>query len=303
MGTFLGLLYGRQITFKPKPLPDHVNLNGKMALVTGANGGLSLEACKELVAHGLSRVILGVRSVAKGETAKNEIVALRTDINVQIWELDQEDFESIEQFADRAATIEHTRSKTGHEMNDQINHLGTSLLSLLLLGPLRRTSVTANSSTRLTIVTSETHFWAKFKEINAANTLKEMDDGRTFGKGMNHYNTTNTRAGVNVIINGVNPGFCQSSLHRSDPSGSSFFNLIGWFVAQGAHCLTDAATQHIEDGHCAYLSEQIIKRPSAFVMSERGRKAQTEIWNETIQLLSQEAPSIDLLNSLYSSES
>ncbi|KAI0106127.1 dehydrogenase [Hypoxylon sp. NC0597] len=285
MGSFPGFLY-RQITFKPKPLPKGVNLNGKTALVTGANAGLGLEACKELAAHGLARIILGVRNISKGEDAKKTILAYNPEIDIQAWELDQESFESIKIFAEKAAALdrldvvilnagvknlEFIKSKTGHEMHIQVNHLGTALLSLLLLGPLKKTAAATGSPSRLTIVSSENHFWAKLKEIDTPNTLIKMDEKETFGKGMDRYNVSkllnvlwmrelSAKAGTSVIINAVNPGFCRSTLHRSDSSGSSFANLIGWTSEQGGHCLTDAATLHDEDSHGAYLSEQAVKR-------------------------------------------
>ncbi|KAI1080455.1 NAD(P)-binding protein [Whalleya microplaca] len=326
MGTFPGFLY-RQLTFKPKPLPSDVRLHGKTALVTGANVGLGLEACKELAAHGLSRVILGVRSTSKGDAAKGEIIANNPDIDVQVWEVDQESFESIKIFSDRAAALERLdivilnagvknmeffKSKTGHESNVQVNHLGTALLSLLLLGLLKRTATATGLPARLTIVTSENHFWPRLKEIEGPNTLAQMDEKESFGKGMERYNTSkllnvlwmrelSARTGDDIIINAVNPGFCKSSLHRSDPSGSSSFaNLIGWSTAQGGHCLTDAATQHSTDGRGAYISEQTVKSPSSFVLSTQGYNAQTKIWNETIQLLSNEVPGVDVLGNLGS---
>ncbi|OTA89002.1 hypothetical protein M434DRAFT_115200 [Hypoxylon sp. CO27-5] len=285
MGSFPGFLY-RQVTFKPKPLPKNVNLKGKTALVTGANTGLGLEACKELAAHGLARIILGVRNISKGEDAKKTILAYNPEIDIQAWELDQESFESIKKFAEKAAVLdrldivilnagvknlEFIKSKTGHELHVQVNHLGTALLSLLLLVPLKKTAATTGSPARLTIVSSENHFWAKLKEINAPNTLLKMDEKEAFGKGMDRYNASkllnvlwmcelSAKAGNDVIINAVNPGFCRSTLHRSDSSGSSFANMIGWTPEQGGHCLTDAATLHDKDGHGAYLSEQAVKR-------------------------------------------
>ncbi|KAI0972453.1 NAD(P)-binding protein [Xylaria arbuscula] len=323
MGSFLGFLY-RQATCKPQPLPQSVQLHGQTVLVTGANAGLGLEACKELAAHGAARIILGVRSTQKGEGAKQEILAQYPDIDIHVWELDHEVFDSVRNFASKAAALdrldiailnagvknlEFTQSKTKHESNVQVNHLGTALLSLLLLGPLKATATATSSKTRLTIVSSENHFWVKFNEVNAPNTLECMDTKESFGSGMDRYNATkllnvlwmrelSTRAGDNVIINAVNPGFCQSSLHRTDPSGSSFVKLIGWTASQGGHCLTDAATQHLSDGHGAYISEQTVKSPSPFVLSAEGKAAQTKIWTETIQLLREEAPGIDFLENL-----
>ncbi|KAI1132543.1 NAD(P)-binding protein [Nemania abortiva] len=322
MGSHLGFIY-RQLVFKPKPLPHSVKLTGQTALVTGSNTGLGLEACKELAAHGVARIILGVRSKAKGEEAKKEILAHKPDVDVRVWELDHESFDSLRKFADEAATLdrldivilnvgvkntEFTKSKTGHELHVQVNHLGTSLLSLLLLGPLKATAAANDSTTRLTIVSSENHFWVKFNEINAPSTLERMDTEESFGKGMDRYSTSkllnilwmrelSIRAPENVIINAVNPGFCRSELHRSDPSGSAFVKWIGWTAQQGGHCLTDAVIQP-RDGYGAYISEQTKKSPSPFVLSPQGQAAQTKIWNETIKLLHEAVPDVDLLQNL-----
>ncbi|KAI1329211.1 NAD(P)-binding protein [Xylariaceae sp. FL0255] len=321
MGGFLGFLY-RQLTFKPKPLPSYVNLKGKTALLTGASAGLGVEACLELAAHGLSRVILGVRDPSKCHSIKTSLEA-HPDLDVQVWQLDQELFSSIQNFADRAAgldrldivilnagikDINYAKSKGGHELNTQINHLGTALLSLLLLDPLQRTALATGTSSRLTIVSSENHFWAKLKELKGPNTLANLDDEKTFGKDMDRYSVTKLlnilwmrelsartdHTDSNVIINAVNPGFCKTNLHRYHQSGTTLANMIGWTAVQGGHCLTDAAVQHPRD-RGAYISEQLVTKPSSFVLSQEGRKAQVKIWNETLQLLKAELPSLDLL--------
>ncbi|KAI0381179.1 NAD(P)-binding protein [Hypomontagnella monticulosa] len=322
MGSFSGFVY-RQLTFKPKPLPTTVNLQGMTALVTGANGGLGLEACLELAARGVSRIILGVRDPSKCDAAKS-IQAKNPNTDVQVWQIDQESLESIKEFADKAAGLdrldivilnigvkgmEYAKSaKGGHELNTQVNHLGTAFLSLLLLGPLQKTAVATGAPVRLTIVSSENHFWVNLKEVKGPDTLANLDRKETFGKGMDRYNVTkllnvlwmrelSTRAGENVVINAVNPGFCRTSLHRSHPGGASFANMIGWTAAQGGHCLTDAATQH-PNARGAYISEQTVKSPSPFVLSKEGQSAQVKIWNETIELLTREGPSVDLLSNL-----
>ncbi|KAI0199500.1 NAD(P)-binding protein [Astrocystis sublimbata] len=318
MGSFWGFLY-RQLTFRPKPLPSDVDLKGKTALVTGASAGLGVEASLELAAHGLSRVILGVRDPDKCQ-AIQAALAKHPGLDVQVWPVEQESFASIKEFTDRAAaldrldiailnagvkSVEYAQSKGGHELNTQVNHLGTAMLSLLLLGPLQRTAAATGQTARLTIVSSENHFWVKLKEIKGPDTLTHLDDKATFGKDMDRYNVTkllnvlwmrelSARANGDVVINAVNPGFCNSSLHRSHPGGASFANMIGWTAAQGGHCLTDAAIQHPHDKG-AYISEQMVKSPSSFVLSGEGQKAQSKIWGETIQLLAQESPSSDLL--------
>ncbi|KFA51620.1 hypothetical protein S40293_03968 [Stachybotrys chartarum IBT 40293] len=325
MGSFLGFMF-RQLTDKPKPLPKDVNLQGKTALVTGANVGLGLEAAKELVAHGLSRIILGVRSSVKANDAKKALLDINANVDVQVWELDQESFESVKLFADRADSldrldavilsagvkrIKYDRStKGGHEMNVQVNHLGTAFLSLLLLAPLEKTAVATAAPSRLTIVSSENHFWVDFKEGKTSNIIEHMDQEQSFGKGMDRYNKSKLLnilwmlqlskrvSGARIIINAVNPGFCKSSLHRSDPGAASFVKLVGWTAAQGGYCLADAVARHEESGTGTYISEQRVKSPSPYVLTKEGADVGAKLWDETIALFSKEAPGVGVLAGL-----
>ncbi|KAE8151806.1 dehydrogenase [Aspergillus avenaceus] len=325
MGGFLGFLY-RQLAFTPKPLPSSVNLDGQTALITGGNVGLGLEAAKQLASRGLSRLVLGVRTVSKGEAAKEEIQRQSPTCEVVVWPLDQESFESIKAFGERVQTLdrldvvilsagvkflEFTQSKTGHEAHVQVNHLGTSLLSLLLLPILQNTSkIHRSTPARLTIVTSEVHFWTKFPEKDAPNTLTRMDEPDSFGDGMDRYNTSkllnilwlrelSQKAGPDVIINGVNPGLCASSLHRSDttPGVNQFNKIFAWSAVQGGHNLVDAAVLH-ETDQGAYVSEQAVKKPSPFVQSKDGERVQGKLWDETIALLRESVPGVDLLRGI-----
>ncbi|KAJ6023821.1 dehydrogenase [Penicillium herquei] len=327
MGGMAGFMY-RQLTFAPKPLPSSISLAGKTAIVTGGNTGLGLEAAKGMAKHGLSRVIIGVRTLLKGEAAKREIVAQSPNCDVLVWELDQESFSSMHAFSERVdreldrldivilcagvKLLEFIKSEnTGHEMNVQVNHIGTAILSLLLLGPLQRTAKTnPGQQTRLTIVTSEVHFWTEFEAKDAPNILARLDEPSSFGEGMDRYNTSkllnvlwlrelSSKVGPDVIVNGVNPGLCASTLHRSDTTpGIGMFNKIfAWSSEQGGHNLVDAAIQHATD-QGAYISEQVVKKPSPFVLSPQGKQAQTKLWDETITLLQEALPGVDLLRTM-----
>ncbi|KAK7997415.1 hypothetical protein PG989_005455 [Apiospora arundinis] len=214
MGTQVGHFF-RQLTFKPKPLPPDIRLDGQTAIITGAsNGSLGSEAAKELASHGLARLILAVRNAAatSAEAAKQQIIEQgaesATTCDVQVWEVDYESFESMSAFAARARSeldrldivilcagvknLEFARAKTGHESNIQVNHLGTAYLSLLLLPSLRATAKKIGRPSRLTIVASEVHFWTSFSERHAPSILQRLDEESSFrGKGgMERYNTS-----------------------------------------------------------------------------------------------------------------
>jgi hypothetical protein len=69
-----------------------------------------------------------------------------------------------------------------------------------------------------------------------------------------------SKVGPELIVNGVNPGLCASTLHRSDttPGIKSFNKTFVWTAAQSGHNLVDAAVQN-SNAQGAYLSEQAIK--------------------------------------------
>jgi NAD(P)-dependent dehydrogenase (short-subunit alcohol dehydrogenase family) len=282
MGGFFGFIW-RQWTVTPKPLSPSTTLEGTTILITGGNIGLGFEAAKELASRKPSKLILAVRDAKKGELAKEAILERSPHTNVEVWELDYGSYDSINAFGTRLQELErldyallnagvkhmqYTKSDIGHETNVQINHIGTSLVSLQVLPVLQKTAKQTDHPSRLTIVSSEGHFWVPFKERTAPNILARMDEEETFGNQMQRYYTTKLlnvlwmrelAARVKkeeVVINAVNPGFCYSGLHRHSSGAINIFLwLFGWKTELGAHCLTDALVEH-KDGHGGYLSEQ-----------------------------------------------
>ncbi|EPE36451.1 NAD(P)-binding Rossmann-fold containing protein [Glarea lozoyensis ATCC 20868] len=321
MGGYLGFMY-RQLTYTPKPLPQDTSISGNTILVTGANIGLGYEAARHLASHSPSRLILAVRNITTGEATKEAISKASPDCNIEVWPLDYDSYDSIIAFSKRAATLErldyvllnagvkqvtYTTASSGHETNIQINHISTSLLSLLLLPILQATARKTNKPSRLTLVSSEGHFWTPFKERTAPSILTRMDEKETFRDEMERYNTSKLLNvlwvrelarkvdGAEVLINTLNPGFCHSGIHRNGGGMINLFLwLLGWTTEQGGYCLADALVGH-GDSHGKYISEQKITEPSNFVLSEEGEVAQRRIWDETVDLLRKEAPKSDIV--------
>ncbi|QNE22921.1 SDR family NAD(P)-dependent oxidoreductase [Kribbella qitaiheensis] len=76
-------------------VPDQT---GKLAVVTGANSGTGKETAKRLAAAG-AQVVLAVRTMSKGEAARDEILAAHPDAQLEVRRIDLADLASVEEFA------------------------------------------------------------------------------------------------------------------------------------------------------------------------------------------------------------
>src|SRR5580704_2804080 len=77
-------------------VPDQA---GKLIVVTGANSGTGKEAARRLAGAG-AHVVLAVRTMAKGEQARAEILAAHPGAKLDIHRIDLADLVSVAEFAD-----------------------------------------------------------------------------------------------------------------------------------------------------------------------------------------------------------
>ena len=134
---------------KPKWTTDDIaDLTGRVAVVTGANTGLGLETARELAAKNAT-VVLAVRDLAKGESARADIAAGVPDADVSVQALDlasldsirsasaelHERFDAIDLLVNNAGVMFTPKSTTadGFELQLGVNHLGHFALTGLLL--------------------------------------------------------------------------------------------------------------------------------------------------------------------------
>src|SRR5690349_12530125 len=127
-------------------VPDQT---GKLAVVTGANSGTGKEAAKRLAAAG-AHVVMAVRTVAKGEAARAEILAAHPGAILSVSRVDLADLDSVRDFADRLTAAgtpidlllnnagvmtPPTRMTTadGFELQFGSNYLGPFALTMRLL--------------------------------------------------------------------------------------------------------------------------------------------------------------------------
>src|ERR1700712_1695295 len=81
---------------------------GRTVIVTGSNTGLGLAAAIKFANLGASRLILGVRSIEKGNAAKltveEQSKAKNPDCKIEVWQLDMLSYPSVKAFAARATS-------------------------------------------------------------------------------------------------------------------------------------------------------------------------------------------------------
>jgi retinol dehydrogenase-12 len=248
--------------------------------------GIGFEATRLLIEHKVSRIIIGARDISKAEKIRTELARCNGDCRIEFWDLDYESFQSVIAFAERAKTLdrldivllnagikplEFRLSASGHESTLQVNHLSTALLSALLLPRLKQSYRTTGVASRLTVVSSESHFFVPFKERSATNILARMDAPDTFEVPW-RYNLSkllevfwirelaSRTKSVEVVVNTVNPGLCWSQLHREDSTTALwlFRKLFARPAVQGANALIHAVVEEDWGIHGAYLSEQTV---------------------------------------------
>ena len=145
-------------------IPDQ---SGRIAVVTGANGGLGLETARALAGAG-AHVVMAARNQAKAAEAEADIRRTVPDASLEVAGLDLASQASVREAAERIAAahesvdilvnnagvmgIPERRTVDGFEMQFGTNHLGHYALTALLMPVLLRAP-----AARIVTVTSTAH--------------------------------------------------------------------------------------------------------------------------------------------------
>jgi NAD(P)-dependent dehydrogenase (short-subunit alcohol dehydrogenase family) len=150
---------------------DIPDLTGRVAVVTGANGGLGLESAKALAGAG-AHVVMAVRNQIKAKAAYDEIIATHTSASLEIVELDLASLESVRRAAQAISeghpsldillnnagvmALPERRTDDGFEMQFGVDHLGHWVFTADLMKALL-----AASAARVVTVTSTAHHFGR----------------------------------------------------------------------------------------------------------------------------------------------
>jgi NAD(P)-dependent dehydrogenase (short-subunit alcohol dehydrogenase family) len=193
-----------------------IDLTGRVAVITGASGGIGLETARALASAGAT-VALGNRNPAKAAAAEADLRASVPDAQIELGELDLTSLASVRQFAawvnanhDRIDILVNNagvmatpfaRTADGFELQFGTNHLGHFLLTTLLLPGLL-----ASGSARIVNVSSNGHHiaginwddpgydkteysaWAAYGQSKTANILFTLGlESRIGDRGVHAY--------------------------------------------------------------------------------------------------------------------
>ncbi|KAJ6474691.1 hypothetical protein C8R47DRAFT_1022078 [Mycena vitilis] len=326
--------------FTKQPPVAKADLTGKTVIVLGANTGLGFEATKHFAKMNPGRLILACRNQAKGQAALTKLASITGYSKAELWIIDLADFESVKHFADRferdggrldilvenagIALDKYEPTKDGWEASVQVNDLSTPLLGLLLLPAMIKTAQQYSTHPRLVVVSSETHYWVDIeKEVcekpDILKTLgsseyctdKNMAPRYMLTKLLNVFfvRALNERLSPStpLIIDTVNPGFCQSELlRRASGIQALVIGLVQRIVAftseQGSRQLVWAAVgkqSHPEELRGAYISGCKVHEVSDFILSAQGVKVQNKLWEELVGILGKVDPRVKTIVDQY----
>lgn len=286
--SFGKIFFQNQFRAKPQWPTSDKTLAGQTAIVTGGNTGLGYEAALQLLGLRLSRLILAVRSLDKGEAAARKMRTLFPKANIEVWQLDMCSYDSVQSFAKRvwshlprvdiallnAGIIKFTFNKvasTGHEETLQVNYLSTVLLALLLLPAMKEKRPRDGPPARLTIVSAALTLAAKFPERDRVPVLTAFRDPKLFTNDET-YNSTKLLAHMflwnlvdyvpakDVIVNLADPAWCRGTGLAREVTGAGLKLGVKLFGATtgrppkvGASCFVDAIVNKGPESHGCFL--------------------------------------------------
>jgi NAD(P)-dependent dehydrogenase (short-subunit alcohol dehydrogenase family) len=241
-------------------VPDQT---GRLAVVTGANSGTGKEAAKRLAAAG-ARVVMAVRTVAKGEAARAEILAEHPHAQLEVRRIDLADLASVQEFADgltadephldllvnNAGVMMPPRRMTtadGFELQFGSNYLGPfaltlRLLPLVLAAPAPRIATMSSGAANFGRILFDDLQWER-RKYRAVGTYGQSKLANLMFS--IHLAQLAADRGWNLLSVGAHPGFTRTNLQTAGAAlgrdKPSLVNRIGYR-------LNPLPTQEVEIG-------------------------------------------------------
>jgi NAD(P)-dependent dehydrogenase (short-subunit alcohol dehydrogenase family) len=266
-------------------IPDQT---GRVAVVTGANGGLGFETTRALAAKGAT-VVMAARNLDKAKEAERSILEDSPDAKLDVRSFDLASLASIQEFSDgvladydtidllvnNAGVMGTAQMETadGFELQFGTNHLGHFALTAQLMPALLRAPMG-----RVVSVTSTARYFRDRLDPDDPHLEENYDPWKAYGisKTANiqfaeELNRRLAAAGAPLVSLAADPGFTNSNLQqesaRLNPGSQSsrFFattvRVMGMDPARGALPQLRAATDPQAGGGELYAPKWIANGP------------------------------------------
>lgn len=254
----------------PWTMDDIPDQTGRIAVVTGGNGGLGLATLRELARRGAS-VVMAARDLAKARTARDQVEMEVSGSRVSVMELDLASLDSVRRFAaelaetrppldlliNNAGIMAPPRLETvdGFELQFGVNHLGHFALTALLMP-----SLLEAPAGRVVSVTSFARLFRSRLDPADPHSTRSYDAWQVYGlsKMANfHFAVALDKrlqaSGARVRSLAAHPGLTYTELQAQSVraagggKGQRFWHLLartlGTSPAQGARPMLRAATE------------------------------------------------------------
>ncbi|KAH8897207.1 retinol dehydrogenase 12 [Thozetella sp. PMI_491] len=274
-------------------------------------------AGQNFIVTGLGKLILAVRSLSKGDAAREQLAAgrLAEKDAIEVWKLDLPDYNPVVEFTERTKPLKRLdvvvhnagssrktlqlNPKTGHDEVIQTNYLSRALSMALLkimMLPILKEKNPLEHPGRLALVSSETAAWAQFKERTSKPILPAFTETEGFDDTDRYWTSkllgqlflselTKRVPSSVAIVKAMNPGMCYGSNLVDEWSGSLVEFIIGRSTSVGARALTDAAVRHDSESHGQYLEDGKPQPLAPLVYTVEGTNIAKQLWEETMDEL------------------
>lgn len=235
----------------------------KVAVVTGANGGLGFQMAVELARRGM-RVVMACRNLDKARSAQRELLAEVPDAAATVAPLDVSEPESIQEFGRRLPTevgpldllvnnagvvlVPMGRNSVGQELHLATNHLGPfaltgTLLPLLREAPGARVVNVGSLAHRLATLDLDDLNWEKtpYSEWKAYGRSKVAMVSFTL-----ELDRRLRETGSPIVSVGAHPGFARTNAGRDVDSLMGKSALSRWWVERVMEPLIPRASAAVQ---------------------------------------------------------
>ncbi|KAK8086485.1 hypothetical protein PG994_001459 [Apiospora phragmitis] len=310
--------------FAKIPVPEAIpGIHEQIFIVTGANGGLGFESSLHLSRLGVGKLIMGVRTVAKGEDAKKRILDITNQPSsaIEVWPLDMDSYDSVKAFASRAFTelprldgvlanagVMTTKwdLSEGHEKTLNVNVISTFLLYLLLLPKMRESGKATGQISRFVIPNSALYNMAPLAELDPdkdSSIIERLDDEKTANMSGRYplskllvlfavrelAKRSSATGKGDSIINTPNPSFCKSNLAQESADSRAyklFEKALARSTEEGSRVLVHGLLAGLETNG-QYLSNCQVETPRCQVTDKWGQRVQQRFVEELLGVLNQ----------------